>query len=70
MWAYAIKTGAMKYFERIELRRYVAPHNVRQCFHNDSCNARVHIMQALLQWNNCIYIAAYYDEIVSRNNKS
>ena len=27
-------------------------------------------MHALLQWNNCIYIAALFDEISSQNNKS
>ena len=75
MWAYAIKTGVTilstkKYFEiRIKFRRYVAPHNVRRCFHNDSCNARARFMHALLQWIDCIYIAALFDEISSRNNK-
>ena len=76
MRAYAIKTGVTilwtkKYFEiRIRLLRYVAPHNVRRCFHNDSCSASVRNMHALLQENNCIYIVALFEEISSRNNKS
>ena len=65
MWADAIKTGAaiyraMKYFIiRTKFRRYVAPHNVRRRFHNDSCNAHVRNMHPLLQWNNRIYNAHY-----------
>ena len=76
MKANTVKTGAIvlrtkKCFEiRTRLQRYVAPHNVRQCFLNASCNARVCIMHALLQWNICIYNAALCVEISSRNNKS
>ena len=75
MRAYAIKTDVIvlstkKYFEiRIKFRRYVAPHTVRRCFHNDSCTARARFMHALLQWINCIYIAALFDEISSQNNE-
>ena len=73
MWANMVKAGATmlwtnKFFEirTIKLRHYVAPHNVRRCFHNENCDAHVHI----LQWNNCIYIAALCVEISTLNNKS
>ena len=62
-------SSAVRYI-RIILRRYVAPHNVKRCFHNDSRNARVCSIHALLQWNNYIYIVALFAEISSRKIKS
>ena len=72
MWAYAIKKGVTKevFRNKNKTSTYVAPHNVKRGFHNDSCIARVRIMHALLRWNNCIHIAALFAEISSRNNKS
>ena len=71
MWANRMKTGTTTlgtnmYFEiRIKLCRNLAPHNVTWCFHNDSRNARVNVMHAILQWNFGLCV-----EISSRNIKS